>query len=381
MKKLRLRDIIFFVLCCDIGLFGKQLIAPAVNVVTDMLRIPGGIGTSFSLMFSVVVAFVLPQFGCATLMGVMQSVLALAMGMTGRLGILSPIGYIVPGIIIDCVVWACRKAKLSIKPSMVLTSILASVTAAVTASLLIFRLKGWPLILYISVGIAAGALFGGLAQLLYSRLLPLIRASDNGVVLKNRRNKISVVEYGRTKAVRKEFLNHAGYVREEEAYRILEPTGIAKAEILHKEEDVLILSYIDGVDYVELIEMQEKDGFSPIPWQRLYNWLRDFHRGTGLIYADPNLRNFLYKTETKESFGIDFEECVPGEWSCMMAEICAFVLLYYPEHTETKKAIVNLISDMCLHDYPMPAEDFAHSIEEAENRIRLRRERKMYGNK
>ena len=42
MKHLRLRQIIFLALCCDLGLFSKRLIAPFANVITDALHIPGG---------------------------------------------------------------------------------------------------------------------------------------------------------------------------------------------------------------------------------------------------------------------------------------------------------------------------------------------------
>ena len=51
MRQLNLRQLIFMALCCDLGLFAKKLILPAANLVTDVLHIPGGIGTSFSLLF------------------------------------------------------------------------------------------------------------------------------------------------------------------------------------------------------------------------------------------------------------------------------------------------------------------------------------------
>ena len=98
MKKLRLNQLIYLALCCDMGMIAKRLIAPAANLFTDALHIPGGIGTSFSLMFLVVGAVLTGQFGAATLMGAIQSGIALAMGATGSLGILAPIGYIVPGL-------------------------------------------------------------------------------------------------------------------------------------------------------------------------------------------------------------------------------------------------------------------------------------------
>ena len=61
MKQWSLRELIFFALCCDLGLFSKKLIGPAANLLTDALHIPGGIGTGFSLMFLVIAAAVCPR--------------------------------------------------------------------------------------------------------------------------------------------------------------------------------------------------------------------------------------------------------------------------------------------------------------------------------
>ena len=46
MKHSRLRRMLFLALCCDFGLFAKQLIAPAANIITDALHIPGGVSTA-----------------------------------------------------------------------------------------------------------------------------------------------------------------------------------------------------------------------------------------------------------------------------------------------------------------------------------------------
>lgn len=52
MKQIPLKKYIFMAICCDLGLFSKRLIAPVANIITDALHIPGGIGTSFSLIHS-----------------------------------------------------------------------------------------------------------------------------------------------------------------------------------------------------------------------------------------------------------------------------------------------------------------------------------------
>ena len=169
-----LRNLIFLTLCCDLGLFGKRLIAPVANIITDSLHIPGGIGTSFSLMFLVIAAFLIRGRGCATIMGVVQSALALSMGMVGSMGALSPIGYIMPGIAIDGMVYLSRKFHWNVGVSMVVANMVAAATASLVANLIVFNLRGTVLGLYVCVGLLSGALFGYLGSILEERLKPVM---------------------------------------------------------------------------------------------------------------------------------------------------------------------------------------------------------------
>ena len=176
MKRTRLRRMIFLALCCDLGLFSKRLIAPFANLLTDYLHIPGGIGTSFSLMFLVIAAALMPGFGTGTLMGMVQSVLALSLGMVGSMGALSPIGYIVPGLVIDCVMLLAKKSRCSDAIMMLTANMLAAASASITANLIVFRLSALSLLLYVSVALTSGAICGLLGAELVSRLRPIICA-------------------------------------------------------------------------------------------------------------------------------------------------------------------------------------------------------------
>ncbi|HAB94872.1 MAG TPA: hypothetical protein DCF49_09010 [Lachnospiraceae bacterium] len=177
MKRYTLRNLLFLTLCCDLGLFSKRLISPAANILTDFLRIPGGIGTSFSLMFLVVAAALVPVFGCATLMALVQSLTALSLGMVGSMGILSPVGYIVPGIVIDLLFVLSRKAGLGTDLTLVIANMLGAASAGLTANFLVFRLPGVPLALYIAVALASGAVCGCFAGVLVRRLRPVMSSS------------------------------------------------------------------------------------------------------------------------------------------------------------------------------------------------------------
>ena len=174
MRQQKLLRLIFMALCCDLGLVTKRLIAPAANILTDSLHIPGGIGTSFSLLFLVVAAALLPKFGSGVVMGAVQSVIALSLGMVGSMGVLSPIGYIVPGFVIDCVLWLCRRMQVGDALALMLANMLAALSAGLTANVIVFHLSAIPLALYSAVAITSGAICGLLAGRLYRRLSPIL---------------------------------------------------------------------------------------------------------------------------------------------------------------------------------------------------------------
>jgi len=174
MKSYPLRTIVFLALCCDLGLFSKRLISPAANLITDALHIPGGIGTSFSLMFLVIAVTLVPKPGCAAIMGAVQSALALGLGMVGSMGALSPLGYILPGALIDLLAWAARRGRLPVAGRMLLLNSAAGVCAALTANWIVFRLWGIALLLYVCVAATSGALCGLLGAQIVSRLSPVL---------------------------------------------------------------------------------------------------------------------------------------------------------------------------------------------------------------
>lgn len=173
MRKLTLEQLIFAAICCDLGLFAKKIIGPAANIVTESLHIPGGIATSFSLMFLVVAAAVLRCFGCATVMAVVQSILAFTFGMTGSMGALAPIGYILPGIVIDVCLFLSRKINNEPSSGIMSASIASSVCAALVANLIVFRLTGMILAVYVLVSATSGAICSLMASVLIRRLAAL----------------------------------------------------------------------------------------------------------------------------------------------------------------------------------------------------------------
>lgn len=170
MKRFDLRSLIFLALCCDLGLVAKRLINPLANMITDSLHIPGGIGTSFSLMFLVIAVVLVPRFSCGTLVGAVQSGIALCLGMVGSMGALSPVGYIIPGLAVDLVMFVGQKINLSLAEKMLFANLMAGVCAAFTANCIVFHLRGVVLMLYLSVAATSGGICGLIGAQIVKRL-------------------------------------------------------------------------------------------------------------------------------------------------------------------------------------------------------------------
>ena len=172
--KVNLSKLIFMALCCDMGIVLKKLISPAQNVITQALHIPGGIGASVSLMFVIAGAIVCDVPGCATLMCITQSLIALTLGTSGSMGAMAPLGYIVPGIAIDILLYVMRRCRISRVESFMIVNALAGTVAALAANIITFRLSGPPLWLYTSVAFGSGAVCGLLGARLVNRIEPIV---------------------------------------------------------------------------------------------------------------------------------------------------------------------------------------------------------------
>ena len=173
MKNSKLHMLIFMALCCTLGLFAKKLVNPLANVITEALHIPGGISTGFSIMFLVIATEIVMMKRSGLMLGAVQGFLALALGRIGSMGILAPLGYIVPGIIIDIVYFMQKYLKLSSMERMVLANGLAAIMASVTANVLVFHLHGPLLWLYLCVSLTSGSIYGYLGSLIVVRLYPV----------------------------------------------------------------------------------------------------------------------------------------------------------------------------------------------------------------
>lgn len=174
MNKFKLVDYNFMALCCVIGIISKKLINPFANVITDLLHIPGGVSTGFSIMFLVIAVEMIRKPKCGTLMAMVQGLLSLALGRVGSMGIFMPISFIATGIAIDFVYYVGKYINLTRLERMMFSNSLAAFSASFVANFIVFQLTGPVLCLYLSVSALSGMCYGFLSSMLVERINPAL---------------------------------------------------------------------------------------------------------------------------------------------------------------------------------------------------------------
>ena len=173
-------DLLIMVVFCFAGVLCKKLINPVANAITGALHIPGGISTAVALMFLVIAASLTKRKWNASAMGMMQAAMALAMGSMGSMGLLRPLAYLIPSIVIDLVM-LIPEGKLgglfTSRAKAFFANILSSVSAALFADLVVFHLPTKPLMAYLCVAALSGAVCGFVAGAVVA---PIKDADDHG---------------------------------------------------------------------------------------------------------------------------------------------------------------------------------------------------------
>lgn len=175
----QLRWNIFIAMLAATSIATKKVITPAVNILTDLLFIPGGSTvTGVSLSFLLVGVALVPHRHTGTKMAIIQSFLALFLGSSGFQGIFVLVSYTIPGVVIDLLASAPVRGKLGNEATLVVAGICAVVAGALTTNAAFFHLKTLPFCLFLGMGALSGGLGGLLAHYLVHRLLPVIKMSE-----------------------------------------------------------------------------------------------------------------------------------------------------------------------------------------------------------
>ena len=176
-NKIPLRHLIFLAICIALSLVTKRVISPITNLLTDFIRIPGGgAATAFSLMFLVVGTGRIPWGWAATAAGFVQSLIALAFGMSAYQGGFAILTYTLPGLVIDLF----RKIYPARDTAYFLLACAAANTAgAALTNVLVFKLGGIAFALWMLVACTMGLLGGFLGGLVFTRIEKTIHFRRN----------------------------------------------------------------------------------------------------------------------------------------------------------------------------------------------------------
>lgn len=170
LNKFTVFDLVIIAMAAALGVAVKPIVVSLVHIVTGPLFIPGGsLAGGFYMMWIVLGAAWVKKTGTATLIGLVQSIMVIAVGVYGSHGILSLVTYTLPGVIVDLLL-VITGWKPDEKIVMFMGGIAANCCGVIISNLLFFRLPLIPLLFSISLGSLSGALGGLLAWLLFRRL-------------------------------------------------------------------------------------------------------------------------------------------------------------------------------------------------------------------
>jgi len=173
LKRFSAFDLVVLAMMAALGVAVKPLVVSLAHMVTGPLLIPGGsLAGGFYMMWLILGAALVDKRGAATLIGLVQAILVLAVGVYGTHGIVSLLTYTLPGLGVDLLYFAFR-LKAGSKNAMFAGGILANVCGVLLTNLVFFRLPVIPFLLSLSAGALSGGVGGLLAFLVFSRLKKL----------------------------------------------------------------------------------------------------------------------------------------------------------------------------------------------------------------
>ncbi len=148
----------------------KPLAVSLVHIITGPLFIPGGaLAGGLYMMWLVLGAGMLKKPGSASLIGLVQAVMVLALGIFGSHGVFSFLTYTLPGVGVDLVL-LLPGINAEDKIAMFLAGIAANITGVVLTNLIFFRLPFLPFLLSLSLGAFSGAIGGLIAYKIKEQL-------------------------------------------------------------------------------------------------------------------------------------------------------------------------------------------------------------------
>jgi len=175
LDKFSIYDLIIIAMMSAFGVAIKPIIAPLSHILLGSLPIPSGAVTGGLYMMWLVMGFAITgKRGTMTLIGLVQGILVMVVGMYGSQGAMSLITYTTPGIVSDLIMLLIGHRACCILCCFI-AGMVCNMTGTFMVNLTNYRFPLFPLLL--SLGIAA--LSGGLGGLIAYKINQQIQHLKN----------------------------------------------------------------------------------------------------------------------------------------------------------------------------------------------------------
>lgn len=173
LAKFSAYDLTVIAMMAALGVAVKPVVTALVHIITGPLFIPGGsLAGGFYMMWIVLGAALVDKRGAASLIGLVQALIVITVGVYGTHGAVSLLTYTLPGVTVDLLLWLARQGPKQ-KTAMFMGGIGANLCGVFLSNLVFFRLPFIPFLFALSAGALSGALGGLLAWLLAQRFAKL----------------------------------------------------------------------------------------------------------------------------------------------------------------------------------------------------------------
>lgn len=164
-----------------------------------------------------------------------------------------------------------------------------------------------------------------------------------GISFYSKRNQVYPALREDRPVVEKHFAEMEDWARETSLYEKL-AGRISIVPKVYTEPGLLVTEYVHLPTLLDILETQERMGFSIEPWRTLASWIRQCRDVSGMLPSDGNLRNFLWDASQMRVIGLDMEgyqHFAPEQCGALIA---AAVLAYDPAETLVKRQVANVLA-------------------------------------
>jgi hypothetical protein len=163
LQRFSMFDLVVIALMAALGIATKPIIVPLTHIITGPLYVPGGvIAGGFYMMWIVLGTGIVRKRWTGAMIGLVQAILVLALGIYGTHGAMSIITYCLPGIAADLVLMLAGRWAFELS-GLFLAGMAANLTGTFLTSLVFFRLPLVPLLLSLSAASLSGGTGGIIA--------------------------------------------------------------------------------------------------------------------------------------------------------------------------------------------------------------------------